>query len=93
MSQDDLHQVAQIDTPPHVEIPNTPQGLLLWLFGRFGVAVVFAAATTYVYKDMRSDREELLRSYERNMEINMGVKNALENMNNEIRELAHSKNQ
>lgn len=87
MSQDDLHNVAQADTPNHVEIPNTPQGIALWLLGRFGVAVVFAASTFYVYKDMRSDREELLRAYERNMEINMGVKTALENMNEEIKDL------
>jgi hypothetical protein len=88
MSQDDLHQVAQVDTPNHVEIPNTPHGLILWLLGRFGVAVVFAASTFYVYQDLRSDRAELLRSYERNMEINMGVKNAIENMNEEIKDLA-----
>lgn len=88
MSQDDLHQVAQVDTPDHVEIPNTSQGLILWLLGRFGVAVVFAASTFYVYQDLRSDRAELLRAYERNTEINMGVKNALENMNEEIKDLA-----
>ena len=61
MSQDDLHQTAQFDTPNNVEIPNTPSGLALWLLGRFGVAVVFAASTFYVYQDMRSDRAELMR--------------------------------
>lgn len=90
MSQDDLHQVAQVDTPQHVEIPNTPQGLTLWLLGRFGVAVVFAASTFYIYKDTRADRRELFDAYQKNMEINMGVKNALEQMNREIEDLARS---
>lgn len=88
MSQDELHQTAQADTPNHVEIPNTPTGLALWMLGRFGVAVVFAASTYYVYQDMRADRQELFKAYEKNMEINMGVKNAIENLSDEVKTIA-----
>ena len=91
MSQDELHQAAQFDTPSHVEIPNTPQGLTLWLLGRFGVAVVFAASTFYVYQDMRSDRKELFDAYRQNIEVISGFKAVLENQTQEIRDLRGGK--
>jgi hypothetical protein len=87
MSQDDLHQVAQVDTPNGVEVPNTPQGLALWLLGRFGVAVVFAASTFYVYQDMRADRAELFRAYQENIRVISEFKAILENQAREIQRM------
>ena len=91
MSQDELHQAAQLDTPSHVEIPNTPQGLPLWFLGRFGVAVVFAASTFYVYQDMRSDRKELFDAYRQNIEVISDFKAVLQTQTQEIRDLRGGK--
>lgn len=87
MSREELHQTAQADTPAHVEIPATTNGLILWLLGRFGVAVVFALSTFYVYQDMRADRAELFNAYQRNIEVISGFKSVLENQTREIQEL------
>lgn len=87
MSRDELHDAAQADTPAHVDIPATTNGLILWLLGRFGVAVVFAASTFYVYRDMRADRLELFNAYQKNMEVIIGFKSVLENQTREIEHL------
>ena len=87
MSTDELHATAQADTPDHVNIPPTPSGIALWLLGRFGVAVVFAASTFYVYQDMRSDRAELFNAYKENMRVIGDFRTTLENQTREIAEL------
>lgn len=72
MSQDELHAIAQADTPSQIQVPNTLQGLVVWAAARFGVgilvAAVFGYATSVVYKDMRSDREQLMDAYRGNTE-------------------------
>ncbi len=87
MSRDELHQTAQADTPPHVDIPNTPHGLVLWLLGRFGVAVVFAASTYYVYQDMRSDRAEVMDAYRENIRVIGEFRTALDAQTRELAEI------
>lgn len=91
MSQDELHQAAQADTPHGVEVPNTPNGIILWLLGRFGVAVVFAASTFYVYQDMRADRAELFNAYRQNIEVIAGFKSVLEQQTREISALRRNR--
>lgn len=44
MSRDDLHSLAQSDTPAAVDIPNTPSGLIAWAIVRIGPALVLAVA-------------------------------------------------
>lgn len=87
MSKDELHEAAQADTPPHVDVPATNNGIIIWLLGRFGVAVVFAASTFYVYQDMRSDRAELFNAYKENMRVIGDFRTTLENQTREIAEL------
>ncbi|GAA5124710.1 hypothetical protein JIN84_13030 [Luteolibacter yonseiensis] len=36
MSRDELHAIAQADTPEGVQVPNTMPGLIAWGFMRFG---------------------------------------------------------
>ena len=86
MSKDELHRTAEIDTPPHVDIPNTTTGLSLWLLGRFGVAVVFAASTFYVYRDLREDRAELFLAYRENIEVIRDFQNTLRNIESRLDE-------
>lgn len=73
MGRDDLHQMAQADTPAAVQVPNTWQGLIVWATARFGVGMIVAAAFAYstkvVYEDMRSDRERLLQAYQENTRV------------------------
>lgn len=87
MSQDELHNVANSDTPEGVEIPNTPSGIALWLLGRFGVAVVFAASTFYVYQDMRSDRVELMQLHVETINVIRDFRDAATEQTREIRAL------
>lgn len=84
MSKDELHRVAEFDTPEYVDVPRTSNGMFLWLLGRFGVAVVFAASTAYVYRDMRADRTELLNAYQKNIEVMIGFKASLDSQTREI---------
>jgi len=91
MSREELHDAAQADTPASVEIPNTTNGLILWLLGRFGVAVAFAAATYFVYQDMRSDRKELFEAYRQNTEVIRDFKNTIENQGRQFEELRRTR--
>jgi cell division protein FtsB len=83
MSKDDLHDIAQKDSPEGVEIPPTWRGLISWAVIRFGVGVLFAAVfgimLKEVYRDMRNDRAELFQAYIQNA-------NAMSNMAQELRE-------
>jgi len=90
MSKDELHATAQADTPDHVNIPPTPSGIALWLLGRFGVAVVFAASTYYVYQDMRADRAELFHAYKENTRVMMEFRAAISDQTREIAEMRRS---
>lgn len=40
MSRDELHQIAQNDTPQNVHVPQTLIGLVVWGATRFGVNLV-----------------------------------------------------
>lgn len=91
MSREDLHSVAQYDTPSHVDVPQSTPALILWLLGRFGVAVVFAASTFYVYQDMRADRAELFHAYRDNIEVIRDFKAVLEAQSEKINELHSQK--
>lgn len=91
MSRDELHAAAQADTPVNVNVPATGNGLILWLLGRFGVAVVFAASTFYVYRDMRADRAELFKAYQHNIEVISDFKSVLETQTREIQDLRRNK--
>lgn len=59
MSQDDLHQAAQADTPKEISIPNTPWALAAWVLARFGIGGGVIAAILYalniVYGDMKAE--------------------------------------
>jgi hypothetical protein len=47
---------ANNDTPSNVQVHDSLYGLSIWALGRFGVAVVFAYATVFVYQDQRDDQ-------------------------------------
>lgn len=72
MGKDQLIQVANMDSPSGVDVPPTWRGLLSWAVIRFGVgiaiAAVFGIMLKEVYRDMRSDRQELLSAYLSNSE-------------------------
>lgn len=70
MSQDEIHQIANADTPEAIQIPNTWQGLIVWAVARFGVGIlvagVFAYGISVIYTDMRTDRAQLMDAYRDN---------------------------
>lgn len=82
MSKDELHRIAQADTPEDVRIPETWQGLVVWAVARFGIGLLIAAVFAYglgvVYADMRADRAELFRAYLQNAEVMIEVKEGLQ---------------
>lgn len=57
MSQDEIHSLAQKDTPQAVEVPKSTAGLVMWAIGRFGSGAVIAIAAGYaavrIYTDMQ----------------------------------------
>lgn len=59
MSQDEIHAVAQLDTPRNVDVPNSLSGLLIWSFTRFGtsltVTFIGVAALTIGIKEVYAD--------------------------------------
>lgn len=68
MSQNELHDLANSDTPSKVEVPQGWSGLLVWAVGRFGVgilcAVVFGWWLMRVYGDLRNDAEKVLSAFQ-----------------------------
>jgi hypothetical protein len=88
MSKEEIHQAAQADTPRYVDVPASTPALILWLLGRFGVAVVFAASTFYVYQDMRSDRRELFDAYRANIEVIRDFKHILETQGRKLDDIS-----
>lgn len=68
MSKDELHELAQRDTPQGVFVPNTWPALAVWATGRFGVgflvAIAFAFAAHQIYNDMKSVNEKVLVAFE-----------------------------
>jgi hypothetical protein len=66
MSQNDLHHIAQADSPQSVDIPNTPSGLLGWALVRFGPWVLGFVFAVLFYFDFKLERKENV-SYQRSM--------------------------
>lgn len=89
MSKDELHNIAQADTPRDVDIPATWQGIIVWAIARFGIGLLVAAVFAYglgvVYADMRADRAELFRAYLKNAEVMIEVKEGLQGNTDAIR--------
>jgi hypothetical protein len=50
-----IARIANADTPPNIQVPDTWSGIVIWAVGRFGsgiiMAAVFAYAAWVVYKD------------------------------------------
>lgn len=73
MSQDDIHSIADADTPEQVNIPQTWQALVVWAVARFGVGLVVAAvfgySTTIVYQDLKASRDQLMEAYKDNTRV------------------------
>ncbi len=67
MSKDELHTMANNDTPGQIGIPDNWAGIATWAIGRFGIGVIFLAMLAYgiaiVYKDGRIDRDQSLRAF------------------------------
>ena len=82
MSKDEIHEIAQADTPEAVRVPETWQGLIVWAAARFGIGLIIAAVFAYglavVYADMRADRAELFKAYLDNSAVMQEVKAGLQ---------------
>lgn len=68
MSQDEIHAIAQADTPANVQVPNTVAGLVVWGFTRFGtnlmLMMIACGVLIYglqgIYADQRKDNGVIL---------------------------------
>lgn len=91
MSQDELHRIANHDTPEPIQVPNTWQGLVVWALARFGVgigvAAVFGWGIVHVYTDMRADRQELLAAYKDAIQVMQSVAIKIESQTEAIEAL------
>ena len=88
MSQDEIHNIANSDSPRGIDIPNTWQGLIVWAVARFGVGIivagVFAWATKEIYSDMRADRVILLDAYRDNTRAIQSFDSTMEDLKDSI---------
>lgn len=84
MSQNELHTLAQHDTPDAVSVPNSWPGLAMWAAGRFGVGVLFAGIFGWwlmtVYGDLRKDADRVLTAFERQATTNSETTHALKQL-------------
>lgn len=91
MSQDELHRIANADTPEPVQVPNTWQGLIVWALAKFGsgivVAGVFGWGIVHVYADMRADRAQLLDAYKDAIQVMQAVSSKLDAQTDAIEDL------
>lgn len=69
-----LHQFAQEDTPVNVNVPSGWAGIIAWLAGRYGVAILVAVACMYalhqVYQDYKQLTVVVLEALQRQTEVN-----------------------
>jgi hypothetical protein len=91
MSQEELHGIANHDTPSGIEVPNTWQGLIVWALARFGVGIavagVFGWGIVEVYADMRADRAQLLDAYKDAIHVMQAVATKLDAQTDAIEDL------
>jgi len=84
VSKEEIHSIADADSPNEVNIPQTWQALVVWAIARFGVGLVVAAvfgwATTIVYNDLRTSRDQLMDAYKDNTRV-------MESFNRQLDEL------
>lgn len=92
MSQDELHGLANRDTPEPIQVPNTWQGLIVWALARFGVGIavagVFGWGIVQVYADMRADRAQLLDAYKDAIQVMQSVTTKLEAQTDAIEDIS-----
>lgn len=92
MSQHELHDLAQKDTPSTVEVPPNWAGLAAWAIGRLGVGVMFAAVFGWwlmtVYGDLRMDASRVLSAFERQAETNANTVTALQQLTLAVERIA-----
>jgi cell division protein FtsB len=90
VSKEELHSIAEADSPNQVSIPQTWQALVVWAIARFGVGLVVAAvfgyATTIVYQDLKTSRDQLMEAYKDNTRIMETFNRQLDEMERTIDE-------
>lgn len=92
MSQDDIHTIAQKDTPEAVTVPNTLIGLVIWATGRFGPALIIALACvvgiagflTKVYEDLGRTNAIVLDMVRTQTSANEATASALRELSRQI---------
>lgn len=65
-----LHAIANQDTPTNVTVPPTWAGLLMWLVGRLGVAVIAFAGMYLVYQDYKEMTIRVIAAFEQQARVN-----------------------
>jgi hypothetical protein len=88
MSKEELHEVAQRDTPPYVDLPKSWPGILAWITVKLGpwavISVVCGWATSVVYTHQREDQHQLLNAYQANIRAMDAFTAHLRNMQDAI---------
>jgi len=67
MSKDELHALAENDTPEHVDVPNSWPGMACWMVGRFGVGAIFMGMVYFLYADLKASNERFSKLTEANI--------------------------
>lgn len=90
MSKEELHKVAQNDSPSYVDLPKSWPGILAWVTVRLGpwavIALVCGWATSVVYTHQREDQLALLQAYRANITAMDAFTSQLKSMQESIDE-------
>jgi hypothetical protein len=87
-----LHEFAQEDTPMRVNVPPGYAGILMWLAGRYGVAILVALACMYalnqVYQDYKGLTVVVLEALQKQTEVNTKTLGVMEQLQKTMEELS-----
>jgi hypothetical protein len=87
MTQKNLRDFAERDTPKGVHIPDDKWSIAQWALGRFGIGLVFAAMLVPVYLDLRKLNESVLDAFIRQTVIQSDTNSIMRELQQSIERL------
>jgi len=92
VSANELHDLAQEDTPSAVSVPREWRGLLVWAVGRFGSGILFAVACAWalqrVYDDHAAQTRQLMTILEQRARVDLEMTQAVSQLRSSIDDIA-----
>lgn len=92
MSTEQLHEMAENDTPSNVNVPQDWRALMVWAVGRFGVGIVVAWVFWQAWREERQEShartDRLMTLLEGRAKVDAEMTTALDRLRTMIDEVA-----